>query len=304
MKTYSTMWNTHEELRGEDAGLTRRGQDRQGRVVKTTSTKRKPRQRPVRVPASAGGPVQSLARALALLRAIAGQSGGVSLTDLAGRVGLAPSTTHRLLMTLKRNGMVHDDGQGRWLIGVEAFVIGSAFVRDRNLVEIARPVMRQLMREAEETVNLVVEDQGEAVYLAQVECEQLMRVFSRPGARVPMHSSGVGKALLAVMPPDRVGAIVRRRGMARITEKTIDSSDRLKDELSATLRRGYAIDDEEHALGLRCVAAAIRDSSGLPLAAISISGPVARMSADRVPKLGARVAQAAMEISRALGAGI
>ncbi|MGH7185221.1 MAG: IclR family transcriptional regulator domain-containing protein, partial [Pseudomonadota bacterium] len=139
--------------------------------------------------------------------------------------------------------------------------------------------------------------------LAQVECEQLMRVFSRPGARVPMHSSGVGKALLAAMPPDKVASILHRRGMPRITQKSIDNPARLQVDLSATLRRGYAIDDEEHALGLRCVAAAIRDERGLPLAAISISGPVARMSSERVPVLGARVAQAAAEISRSLGIG-
>jgi len=90
--------------------------------------------------------------------------------------------------------------------------------------------------------------------------------------------------------------------MGRITQKTIDNPKRLQQELAATARRGYAIDDEEHALGLRCVAAAIRDERGAPLAAISVSGPLARIASERVPLLGARVAQAAAEISRALGA--
>ncbi len=248
-----------------------------------------------------GGQVQSLTRALGLMRKLAEQRGGIALHDLAQRVGLPPSTTHRLLTTLKQNGMVADNGQGRWLVGVEAFVVGSAFVRDRNVAELARPLMQQLMRECGETVNLAIADDGQAVYLAQVECEQMMRVFSRPGVRVPMHSSAVGKVLLAAMADDEVAEILHAHGLPRITERTIDTPERLRAELAEVRRRGYAVDDEEHALGVRCVAAPIRDEHGAALAALSLSGPLPRIGDQRLPLLGSRLIDSAAAITVALG---
>ena len=122
-----------------------------------------------------------------------------------GRVGAATglpaSTVHRLLKSLEqRHYVVHDEDRGRWFIGVQAFSVGGAFLRGRNYAALARPIMRRLMEEAGETVNLAVEDRGEAVFLAQVECRQMMRALSQPGIRVPLHCSGVGKALLAALP--------------------------------------------------------------------------------------------------------
>ena len=157
------------------------------------------------------------------------------------------------------------------------------------------------MEESGETVNLAVEDQGEAVYLAQVECRQMMRAIAKPGGRVPLHCSGVGKALLAALPEAEVGKILQRRGLPRATAKTLDSPLKLRGELERIRQGGYAFDDEENAVGLRCVAAVIHDEHGHPLAGLSLSGPMARITDARVPLLGAMVIKAADEITAALG---
>jgi IclR family acetate operon transcriptional repressor len=250
---------------------------------------------------SAGGRVQSLSRAIGILRSVADARGGIALNILARRVGLAPSTAHRLLTTLKHEGLVQDDGHGLWFVGADAFAIGSAFLRDRNIVDMARPVMQRLMSETKETVNLAVRNDGEALYLSQVECEQIMRAFSRPGSRVPMHSSAVGKALLAHMPTTEVQAILGQRGLSKFTDRTITNADALAADLDGVRERGYAIDDAEHAIGLRCVAAPIFGSDGVPVAALSVSAPAARVPDRRIPELGRAVIRAADEISAASG---
>ncbi len=184
---------------------------------------------------------------------------------------------------------------------MQTFVAGSAFLRTRNLIGIARPYMRALMNESTETVNLAVQDEQEAVYLSQVECRQMMRVLARPGARVPLYCSSVGKALLSAMPDGDVAGALPRHGMRRLTEKTITSRSALRDDLALTRERGFAIDDEEHAFGLRCVAGLVFDEAAEALAAISISGPAVRISDKRIADLGDLVRRKADEITLRLG---
>ncbi len=255
-------------------------------------------------PARAGGEaVQSLARALALLNAAAEAADGATLTDLAQQVGLPASTAHRLLTTLEQERYLRFDAASRlWSVGVQAFVAGSAYTRSRGLVALARPHLRRLMEACEETVNLAAEDEGTAVYLAQVECRQMMRAFARPGARVPLHCSGVGKALLAHASDTHLARILHRHGMARLTVKTLATPAALKQALAEARAQGYAVDDEEHAVGLRCLAAPVFDEEGAAVAAVSASGPMVRITDGRLPVLGRMVLAAAQAISAELGA--
>jgi IclR family acetate operon transcriptional repressor len=255
--------------------------------------------------ARAGGDqVQSLVRALALLNRLSEASdGGATLTELAQQVGLPSSTAHRLLTTLEQERYVRFDQDGRlWSIGVQAFVAGCAFTKTRSLASVARPHMRYLMEESGETVNLAVEDEGEAVYLAQVECRQMMRAFARPGLRVPLHCSAVGKAILSAMSDKALSKILHQHGMPRLTVKTITSPAALRTSLGQVQEAGYAIDDEEHAVGLRCIAAPIFDETGDAIGAVSTSGPMARMVDDRLAMVGALVLAAARGISADMGA--
>lgn len=266
--------------------------------------RRRARTKPVRTKTarSGSGHVQSLARALSILNALMESDAGLTLTDVAQRLGLAPSTAHRLLTTMQEMRFTRFDLERNvWLVGVQAFLVGNAFARSRDVISMSRGYMRRLMEESGETVNLAVEDQGEAVYLGQVECRQMMRAIAKPGGRVPLHCSGVGKALLSAMPEAEVARILQKRGLPRVTAKTIDSPARLREQLAEGRARGYVFDDEEHAVGLRCVAAVIYDEHAQPMAALSLSGPMARIGDDRVPLLGALVMKAAAEVTSALG---
>jgi IclR family acetate operon transcriptional repressor len=255
-----------------------------------------------RADAEGANPVQALSRALDLLECIAAAEAGLGLGELGQMAGLPSSTVHRLLKSLEqRHYVVHDEDRGRWFIGVQAFSVGGAFLRGRNYAALARPIMRRLMEEAGETVNLAAEDRGEAVFLAQVECRQMMRALSQPSIRVPLHCSGVGKALLAALPVPEVEAVLAERHPVGLTDKTITDPESLLRELAASRKRGYAIDDEEHAVGLRCVAAVIHDEHGRPLAALSISGPTARIPNERIAMLGTMVVLAAAEVTAAVG---
>src|SRR5260221_8037456 len=207
---------------------------------------RRPPQRANRDAAKSGkaGLVQSLGRGLSLLDSLAESPDGISLSDVCQQVGLSVSTAHRLLTTLEQQGYVRcHPGTRRWSIGVQAFIVGSAFVKARDLVEIARPRMRSLMEESGETVNFAVLDGGEAVFLAQVACRQMMRALAPPGVRVPLHCSGLGKALLAALPEGEVERILPQHGLPRPTPRTPTPITRLRVDRARTRQRGYALDD-------------------------------------------------------------
>ncbi len=251
------------------------------------------------------GHVQSLARALNLLNTLSLAEEGMTLTDLAHTAGLPVSTAHRLLTTLEQERFVHfETGQNAWTVGVQAFVVGNAFLRARDLVTIARPFMRSLMENSCETVNLAVEDQGEAIFLAQAECHQLMRAIVKPGGRTRLHCSAVGKALLAGMRSAEVSRILQSRGLLRSTGKTVSTPAKLRQALDEVRAVGYSIDDQENVVGLRCVAAPIHDEFGRTIAAVSVSGPTARIPQERMPVLGASVSAIARQITAELGGAV
>lgn len=246
------------------------------------------------------GHTQALSRGLAVLEALAATDGGATLTSLANQLELPAPTAYRLLATLEAGGFVSAGAKGEWRIGVRAFRVGTAFLAHRNLVVQAYPHLRELMDRAGETANLAVIEAGEAVFVEQVQCRELMRMSAKLGSRVPLHASGVGKAMLSVL-PERAVATAVGRDLARFTPRTLTAFPALMQELAATRARGYSIDDEEHALGLRCVAAAVQDENGEPWAAVSLAGPTTRMTHERIPALGTLVRETARDLTHALG---
>ncbi|HVE50362.1 MAG TPA: IclR family transcriptional regulator C-terminal domain-containing protein [Casimicrobiaceae bacterium] len=246
--------------------------------------------------------VQSLTRGLSILETIARAGSGLSLTDVAQRVGLAPSTAHRLLATLEKMGYVFQAGDlGLWYVGLQSFTVGSSFLTARDWVAQSHPGMRRLMEQAGETANLAILDGTDAVFIDQVQCHETMRTIVRLGSRVPLHASGVGKAIFATLPDEQIDAILKVRGLPRITENTITSPETMWASLRVIRQRGYSFDDEEHLMGTRCVASAIYDEHGEGLGAISLAGPVSRLPDARIKQLGPIVAHIAEEISRRLG---
>tara|TARA_R110002096_G_scaffold52547_3_gene137205 strand:+ start:1751 stop:2587 length:837 start_codon:yes stop_codon:yes gene_type:complete len=262
----------------------------------------KPAAKPAKVGAERSGQVQSLVRALRLLQEVADAGDGITLTEVANRVGLPVSSAHRLLSTLQLEGFVRFDGERTlWFVGVKSFTVGNAFLRARDLVQVARPYMRGLMEQCDETVNLAVEDSGQIIYLAQIECRQMMRALASPGARVPMHSSAVGKVLLAYMGRDGQTPAIERMKLERFTANTVTSRETFVKTLGEIRKQGYGFDDEEHAIGLRCVAAPIFNEAREAIAGISLSGPAARVTDKRFRELAGLVQRTARVITREFG---
>jgi IclR family acetate operon transcriptional repressor len=253
-------------------------------------------------PGAVTGQVQSLTRGLSILEALARAEGGLTLTDVAQRVSLPPSTAHRLLSTLERMGYVYQAGDlGLWYVGLQAFTVGAGFLATRDLVAQSHAYMRRLMEQAGETANLAILDGTEAVFVAQVQCREMMRILVKLGSRVPLHASGVGKAIFAALPDEQVEAILKVKGLPRITEHTITSPETMWAALKVIRQRGYSFDDEEHAPGTRCVAASVFDEHAEPLGAISIAGPASRLPDERIKQLGGLVAHTAEELTQRLG---
>lgn len=252
-------------------------------------------------PDRAGATVQALDRGLALLAALARED-KATLSELALRTGMPPSSAHRLLTTLEAHRFVaFSEAANEWTVGVEAFRTGSSFLRQTRVVDAARDVMRELVEQTGETANLGLPDGAEVVFVSQVETSHPIRAFFGPGARALMHASGIGKALLSCMGRAEVERLLRRTGLPEYTPKTRTAPAALFADLEAARARGWALDDEERNLGMRCVAAPIHNVHGEAVAGVSISGPTARMSLDAVGEFGPVVRRAAARITERIG---
>ncbi len=248
------------------------------------------------------GGVQSVDRALLIIETLAEDDEGYRLCDLAIRTGLSTSTVHRLLATLEKRRFVQFDRyESKWHVGAQSFAVGATFARRRNFTAQAMPYLRKLRDQTRETANLAVADDGSIIVLTRMESREIMRSLTKVGGRVAMVASGAGKAVLATYSDEDVNAIIRRQGMPRLTEKSIVRPSELFRELQAIRRQGYAVDDEEARMGLRCVAAVVYSDCSEPLAAISVSGMTSRVTDDRLPALGRTVREVATELTVALG---
>ena len=281
-----------------------------GARMSETVTPLRRRGRPASVGSEPSGEVQSLDRAIGLLEMLASGE-GLGLSELARHTELPPSTVHRLLMTLNRRGLVsHDSETGLWTVGVGLFRIGSAYLRIRKLPEIVRPVIRKLLDEVGETVNVSMLDQRELVCVAQAESHAPVRAFFRLGRRLPLHASAAGKAILAAGSPAFRDDLLEGAPIERFTDTTHRSRKALLADVGEVATRGWAFDDEEHTVGMQCVSAAILNEWSEPAGAISISAPAVRMGRERAEVLGERVKATALHLSelfsgrKRIGAGM
>jgi IclR family transcriptional regulator, acetate operon repressor len=248
------------------------------------------------------GGVQAVDRALQIIETLAEDDEGYRLSDLAVRTGLSTSTAHRRLTTLEKRCFVQfDRTQSKWHVGARSFTVGATFARRRNFSAQAVPYLRKLHDQTRETANLAVVDDEFIVVLTRMESREIMRSLTKVGGRVAMVASGVGKAVLATYSDEDVSAIIRHHGMPRLTEKSIVRPSDLFKELAAIRRQGYAVDDEEACVGLRCIAAVVYNDCSEPLAAISVLGMASRLTDDRLPAFGRIVREVADELTLALG---
>lgn len=223
--------------------------------------------------AAAADGVKSVARVFDLLELIADAGGSVTLSELSTAAGLPLPTIHRLLRTLVSLGYARQLQNRRYALGPRLVRLGE--VANRQFGQIAMPQLKELVERLGETANLATIDGDRVIYVSQAPSPHAMRMFTEVGRRVFMHSSGVGKAILAQLDDAEVRDIISRTGMPHATENTIVTVDGLLAELAEIRRRGYAIDEGEQEIGVRCYAMAVPN---MPVpTAVSVSGPRARV---------------------------
>lgn len=228
---------------------------------------------------TAKNPIQAAQTTVRLIEALRDLD-GARVTELAAELDHPKSSIHNYLSTLREEGYVTQDGN-EYHVTLRFLEVGSLARKRRQIYDIARPEVAGLARETGELANLLIEEQGEGVYLHRERGDKAVQVDSYTGQRVHLHNTGLGKAILAHLPRERVEEILDEFGLHQTTEHTITNRQKLYDELEQIRDRGVAFDDEERLPGLRCVAAPILDRNETVKGAISVAGPSRRFQRTR-----------------------
>jgi len=253
-----------------------------------------------------GNMVQTIERVNALLDLLGSYSHGISLHQISMTLDLPKGTCHRLLNSLAYFDFVRQESKTRYYaLGFKHLELANRLLRQLDFREVATPILKELSNKIKETVHLVILDRDEVLYIEKFEpyeAQNGLQMASKVGHRSPAHCCAVGKILLSELPEERVEAIIQARGLPQRTENTITDKAQLSKHLKQIREQGYSIDDEENEVGIRCVAAPIRNAMGEAIAAISISGPALRITKEAIEKsLKSLVMKTAMRISEKLG---
>ena len=246
-------------------------------------------------------PVGVISKVLLILEALQGSSAGLGLKAICDATGIHKSTAHRFLKHLERERYLIRTESGAYLIGPRLSQMSARGNQGATLQAVARPVLWELWKSTQETVNLAVLDQGTVLYVDVIESPHEFRLSSRVGTRRSPHVTALGKALAAFLPAGARDSILSTITFQPATSKTIMNLLQFRQELEKVRRQGFAVDDEEAVQGARCVSAPILNSDREPIAAVSISGPVTRVSPNQVGALAEAVCDAARAISVAMG---
>ena len=242
-----------------------------------------------------------ISKLLRILEALQGASAGLGLKTICDLTGINKSTAHRFLKHLEREGYLIRTEAGAYLIGPRLAQMSARGNLSATLQALARPILWDLWKSTQETVNLAVLDRGTVLYVDVIESPHEFRLASRVGARRSLHVTALGKALAAFLPPHQREDALSTVIFQPSTPHTIMNLVQFRQELEKVRRQGYAVDDEEAVLGARCVSAPILDARREPVGAVSVSGPVTRVTPSQVDALGAAVKTAADTISVAMG---
>jgi DNA-binding IclR family transcriptional regulator len=245
--------------------------------------------------------VQALDRAFAVLDLLAESDTPLGLAQVAASLQLHKSTAHRFLMVLERHHMVERTANGKFRLGLRLFDFGNRAIEQYDLRERAQPHLRRLVAETEETAHLCILEQARVIYIDKIEPARSVRMITRIGSSNPVHCTSVGKAILAFMPEDRIADVIRRTRFERLTSRTITNAEALRAEIEKTRRRGYAVDDEELEEGLRCIAVPLLDAQRFPVAAVSVSGPSFRVTAQKLPAIANHLLHCVRGIAQDMG---
>lgn len=246
--------------------------------------------------------IQVIDRAIRVLDSFTFDKPELSVGEVSVATGLHKATAHRILMALEYNGLVEQNRvTANYRLGLKLFKLGHQAVAGLNLRDVAKSHLRALMEETGETAHLAILYADEVLYLEKVEGPHVLRMPSRVGRHIPTYCTSVGKAMLSCLDEEEVRHIVQTYPIRAYTPNTAKAVEELLVELKRTRKRGYAVDNEEFELGLRCVGAPIRDYTGEMVGAIGVAGPSTRLTREKIPAVGAVVLKVAASVSQALG---
>jgi DNA-binding IclR family transcriptional regulator len=251
--------------------------------------------------ATDSNPATAVERALNILENVAQRREGLTNSEISRKLGIPKSSASYILRTLERRGYLRREGPtGRYKLGLKILSLGGDAQSNLDVADVALPFMRALVERVHLTSHLAVLDQGEAVYIEKVEAPGFFKVNTWVGRRMYLHSTSVGKVLLAWLPRQEMEAIVRQQGMKKRTPKTITAVSRLLADLELVREQGYAVDDEENSTGARCLGAPIHDAMGSVTAALGVSGTLTQVDEENLSRIADALKETARRISRQL----
>lgn len=244
----------------------------------------------------------STSKAMKILFEIGKSKTGMGVTELANALDMNKSTVYRFLATFEEEGYLKKNEKTQeYEYGIGMFELSYLVINRMNWIEKVKPYLYDLMKKTGETVHLGVEDNGEVIYIDKVDTENSIGMYSKIGKRGPIYCTGIGKAILAFLPEEKVQKILKNRELKKFTNNTITDINELNESLKEIRLNGYSTDDEEHELGVRCVAAPILDYRNNILGAISVAGPSYRISKERLNNLALEVKEFSEVISKICG---
>jgi len=249
-------------------------------------------------------PATAVERALNILEAAAQRREGLTNAEISRKLGIPKSSASYILRTLEKRGYLRRETEtARYRLGLKILSLGGDAQTNLDIAHLALPFMRLLVEKIRMTSHLAVLDQGEAVYIEKVEAPGFFKVNTWVGRRMFLHSTSVGKCLLAWLPKHEIETIAKQQGLKRRTPKTITSISGLLADLEHVKQSGYAVDDEENSLGARCLAAPIFDNMGNVAAALGASGTLTQTDESNMPRIIDALKETARRISRQLQKG-
>ncbi len=242
---------------------------------------------------------QSVEKTLQIIEVLANDREPLRLAEISKRVEMPASTVLRMVNTLVEHGYAYQDAQSlRYGLTLRFAQIGHMISSQLRIRDVVHPYLTELSRVTGESTCLAIEEDMEVIYIDVVDgADGMLKIMQRIGKRAPLHSTGVGKLMLINYPPERLDLLAQEKGLSPLTSHTLTTIQELERELDMIQKQGYAVDDEECELGARCVAAPIYDYENHIVAAISVSGPISRITRKRVLELAPMVVGAADKIS-------
>jgi IclR family KDG regulon transcriptional repressor len=247
--------------------------------------------------------VQSVIRALDIFEALAESDAELGVSELSQRLGIQKAGLVRILHTIEKRGYLERNLEtGNYRIGLRAFEMGQVYRHQLGLFQASRPILREIVRRCDESAYIAVLRGHDVVYLDVIQTSKPLRLASRVGSITPAYSTAVGKVQMAFLPPPILAEYLGGLRLSPMTDQTITDMEVLRRELDAIAQQGYASDDQEYEVGVRCIAVPIWDHNRRVIAGISVSGPLSRMTEERIRvELLPLLLESGQEISRRLG---